>query len=132
MLADALHLMIEARVRRLFLEDEPMNYISDRSILALLFSPYMLEVARDSPAKWLDLRVSQLPRRRAIPVGAGASIGDGARLLSQGSDECLVTSKNRIVTRWDLVIKTWKKDLDIAAAPSLKPRARDRVSSSLH
>jgi hypothetical protein len=128
-LADTLQLMFKGKVRRLFLDDEPRKYVSDRSILALLFSPYMLKVARDSPAKWLDLRVNQLPKREATSISSEASLLDGARLLTQVSDDCLVTHKNRVVTRWDVVIKSWKKDLELSAAQPIKNRARERISN---
>ncbi|MDA4124088.1 MAG: CBS domain-containing protein [Thaumarchaeota archaeon] len=127
-LADALQLMFEGKVRRLFLDDEPRKYISDRSILALLFSPYMLKVARDSPGKWLDLRVNQIPKREATSVPSEASLLDAASLLTQGSDECLVTSKNRVVTRWDIVIKSWKKDLEFVAEQPISPEVRNKFS----
>lgn len=127
-LVDALQLMFKGRVRRLFLDDEPRKFVSDRSILALIFSPYMLKVAKDSPAKWLDLRVNQMPKRDATPVVPDASLLDGAGLLTQGSDDCLVTPTNRVVTRWDMVIKSWKKDLGLSAASPIKSKARNRVS----
>lgn len=49
MLLDALHLMREKRIRRLFLRGRKGEFVSDRSILGLLFSPRGLKAARDSP-----------------------------------------------------------------------------------
>jgi CBS domain-containing protein len=115
MLGDALHLMFEARVRRLFV-DEPTRFVSDRTILAYLFSPFMLKIAKDSPDKWLDVRIEQLPKGEAVPVRAEASLTEGATLLGSLPDDCLLTSRNRVVTRWDIVIKSWKKDLNLVAA----------------
>jgi CBS domain-containing protein len=124
MLGDAIHLMFKARVRRLFVDDEPTRFVSDRTILALLFSPYMLKIARDTPSKWLDLRVDQLPKGEAAPVQPEASLAEGATLLGRQPDDCLITNKNRVVTRWDLIIKAWKKDLNLVAVQSSRAGAR--------
>ncbi len=116
-LADALQLMFKGRIRRLFFDDDPSRFVSDRSILDLLFSPFMLKVARDSPAKWLDLRVGQIPKRVATDVPSGASLMEAASLLNPQSDDCLLTDNGRVVTRWDIVVKSWKKDLRVAPTP---------------
>lgn len=131
LLVDALQYMFKARVRRLFAEDDPKKFVSDRTILAFLFSPHMLEVAKESPSKWLDLRLDQLQENEATAVQADASLGEGAQLLGKWPDDCLLTDKNRVVTRWDIIIKPWKKNLlRVAASQKASPRLRKNTSTS--
>jgi hypothetical protein len=126
-MVEALHLMFKARVRRLFLDDQPGKFVSDRSILALLFSPYMLKVARDSPEKWLEASVRELPKREASSVLATDSLMEGTRPLGHWPDDCLLTDNNRVVTRWDIVMKSWKRDLELAPAIKVEPNLRNGV-----
>jgi len=108
MLIDAMSLMCEKRIRRLFLRGRKGEYISDRSILTLLFSPKGLKAARDSPDSWTDFKVSDMQPTKAHLVSPDAMVEDVASLAEPGRDVFMLWDWSSMVTRWDLAIKPWK------------------------
>jgi hypothetical protein len=130
-LVDALQMMFKARVRRLFLDEDQERFVSDRSALSLLFSPFMLKLARDTPEKWLRLAVKDLPRRRASLIDPKSSLDAAARHIGHWPDDCLLVGGKKVVTRWDIVMKPWKKGFEyseqglteIVVEPGMRNRA---------
>jgi CBS domain-containing protein len=107
-LLDAMRKMCERRVRRLFIEGKEREFISDRTILAFLFSPKGLKVARDSPGVWGDLKVSDIETKKAHIVSSEATVEDVGRLVEPGRDVFILSEGSLILSRWDLVMKPWK------------------------
>jgi CBS domain-containing protein len=105
---DAMRTMCERRVRRLFLKGTKGEYVSDRSILSLLFSPRGLKAVRDSPESWTDFRVSDLRPSKAHLVSPDAMVEDVGSLVEPGRDVFVLWDWSSMVSRWDLVIKPWK------------------------
>ena len=99
--------MITRSVRRLFVRGEQGDFVSDRSLVDYMFSPGRLEIARDSPEKWIDGNVSDLATRTPGRCNTGP-LGEAAKAMGPAPDDCLLTDELRLVTRWDLVVKPWK------------------------
>jgi len=107
-LIDAMTTMCDRRVRRLFLSGRRGEYISDRSILAFLFSPRLLTVAKDSPESWTNGKVSEVPTTTAREVSPGDKVEDVGRLADPDRDVFTLSEGGFLVSRWDLVMKPWK------------------------
>lgn len=107
-LLEAMNLMCERRIRRLFLRGKAAEFVSDRNILAFLFSPKGLKIARDSPHAWTDLRLSGMASMSARIVSPEASVEDVGRMLEPGRDVFALSANESVISRWDLVVKPWK------------------------
>ena len=107
-LMDAMKVMKERRVRRVFLKGRKGEFISDRNILATLFSPKGLKIARDSPESWTDLDLSAVGTSTAHLVSPTAMVEDVAKLVEQHREVFMPTTGETVVSRWDLVMKPWK------------------------
>jgi len=107
-LLEAMNLMCEMRIRRLFLRERAGEFVSDRNILAFLFSPKGLKIARDAPESWTDLRLSDIDSMFARLVSPDATVEDVGRMLEPGRDVFVLPDSDSLVSRWDLVIKPWK------------------------
>jgi hypothetical protein len=105
---EAIRLMLKFRVRRLFLQGHPGEFISSQSVVEFMFTPERLQVARKRPQRWCDAKVSVLAVRSAIVVAPGASLNDAARMIGDGPDDCLFSEGGIVVSRWDLLMKPWK------------------------
>jgi len=111
-LIDAIRIMFQKRIRRLFLDNPVRGYefISSRKIISFLFSPERLQSAKDKPEHWLDAKVTDVDLTRAEIVDDNFSANKISRLMGNDLEDCLVTMKGRgVVTRWDLMIKAEKK-----------------------
>ena len=107
-LTEAMKMMCEKRIRRLFLTGKSGEFISDRSILSFLFSPKALKVARDFPDSWMDLELSGIQTMRARPVSSHAAVEDVGKMPESGRDVFILYDEVSLVSRWDLVMKPWK------------------------
>ena len=107
-LIDAMKTMLETRVRRLFLKGRKGEFISDRAILAFLFSPEGLKVARDSPNFWTDLKVSMIQTMKAHAVSSDAMVEDVGSIVERGREVFILPDGLSLLSRWDLVMKPWK------------------------
>lgn len=107
-LIDAMRVMCERRVRRLFLQGKRGEFVSDRQILSHLFSPAGLKLVRDSPGAWGGMKISDVPSRKAQVVSPTAALEDLGRLLQPGRDVFTFADGSSVLTKWDLVIKPWK------------------------
>jgi CBS domain-containing protein len=107
-LMEAMNLMCDKRIRRLFLREKAGEFVSDRNILAFLFSPKGLKIARDSPDSWTDLRLHDIDSMRARLVPREASVEDVGRMVEPGRDVFVLSDDESLISRWDLVIKPWR------------------------
>jgi CBS domain-containing protein len=111
-LIDAIKMMFQKRIRRLFIDNHLRDYefISSRKIISFLFSPERLQSAKDKPEHWLDANVSDVDLTRAEIVDDNFSTNKISRLMGNDLEDSLVTMKGKgVVTRWDLIIKAQKK-----------------------
>jgi len=107
-LMEAMKLMCEKRIRRLFLREKQGEFVSDRNILAFLFSPKGLKIARDAPDSWTDLRLSDIGSMLARIVSPDVKVEDVGRMVEPGRDVFVLSDNESLISRWDLVIKPWK------------------------
>ena len=107
-LIEAMTTMCDRRVRRLFLKGKRDEFISDRSILALLFSPKALSMAKDAPELWTDFRVSDVRSATAGRVSPDSTVEEVGRLVGEGRNVLVMSTGLSLVSRWDLVMKPWK------------------------
>ncbi|MGD0146092.1 MAG: adenylate/guanylate cyclase domain-containing protein [Nitrososphaerales archaeon] len=105
---EAVKMMLKFRVRRLFPQDRPGEFISSRSVIEFMFTPERLQVARRRPEEWCDAKVSVLGTQSARVVAPGAPLNEAARMMGDEPDDCLVSESGLIISRWDLVMKPWK------------------------
>lgn len=107
-LMEAMRMMCDKRVRRLFFWGRIGEYVSDRSILAFLFSPRILRIAKDLPESWTNAKVSEVQSTTARSVSASAKVEDVGRMAEAGRDVFMLSDGVSLVSRWDLVMKPWK------------------------
>jgi len=107
-LMEAMNLMCEKRIRRLFLREKAGEFVSDRNILAFLFSPDGLKVARDTPGSLTNLRLSDIDSSFARLVSPDATVEAVGRMLGAAPDVFVLSDRESLISRWDLVIKPWK------------------------
>ena len=107
-LMEAMNLMCERRIRRLFLREKAGEFVSDRNILAFLFSPKGLKIARDAPDSWINLRLSDIDSMSARLVSPDTRVEDVGMMLEAGRDVFVLSDSDSLISRWDLVIKPWK------------------------
>lgn len=105
---EAVEKMLRFRVRRLFLQGRPHEFISSRSVIEFMLTPEQLQVVRRRPEEWCDAKVSVLGTRSARVVALGASLNEAVRLIGDEPDDCLVSEGGLAISRWDLVMKPWK------------------------
>ncbi len=105
---EALRTMFEKKQRRIFISGEG-TYISDRTIMAYLFSPVFLEErGRGSTRDPLSTQIASVGRLSPAVVGPKTSLKAAAGKLAKDRGGCLITSdRERVVTPWDVVMKPW-------------------------
>ena len=108
---DAIKIMFQKRIRRLFVDNSNWDneFISSRKVISYLFTPERLQFVKQNPERWLDGAVKDVELTRAETVSDSSSINKLSRLLGNDMEACLVTQKSEVITRWDLIMKTWKK-----------------------
>jgi len=107
-LIEAMTTMCDRRVRRLFLKGKRGEFISDRGVLALLFSPKALSTARDAPELWTDFKVADVRPATAAEVSPDSTVEEVGRLVGEGRNVFLLSTGLSLVSRWDMVMKPWK------------------------
>jgi CBS domain-containing protein len=111
-LADALRMMFERRVRRVFLSSERRNsisFMSSRNIIRFLFSPERLEIVKEYPERWLNAKLSDIDPSEAKIIADGKIVNQAASEIGDRVDDCLACEHaNKVVTRWDIIMKPWK------------------------
>jgi CBS domain-containing protein len=108
MLMEAMKIMCEKRVRRLFLRGRKGEFMSDRNILAFLFSPKGLADAREAPESWTDAKVSEIQPMKARPISPHSKVEDAGRMLEPGRDVFWLSDEVSLVSKWDLVMRPWR------------------------
>ena len=104
---EALRKMVSQNVRRLFVEKEEGEFISDRTLIDYMFSPQRLGIARDHPELWIDGSVENLGTKIPGRCRAGG-LDEAAKAMGSAPDDCLMTDEWRVISRWDLVVKPWR------------------------
>jgi CBS domain-containing protein len=106
-LIDAMTMMHKKKVRRLFLKGRGGEFVSDRGILGLLFSPKALRVAEDAPAAWIDMKLAAVKPMKARFVSPQARVEEVASMIEPGHDVFMLSQGGLVVSGWDLVMKPW-------------------------
>jgi CBS domain-containing protein len=116
-LSTALQAMISRNYGPIFVEgveDEEeekteKGYLSDRGLINHILSPSVLAELRTGAAnEILSTPINKLKRSLPLKVPARIEIKDAAFKLGRERGRCLVSSDERVVTPWDIVIKPWK------------------------
>ena len=107
-LIEAMTTMCDKRVRRLFLKGKKDEFISDRGILAFLFSPKALATARDEPEMWTSVKVSELQSATAGRVSPHSTVEEVGRIVDERHSVFTLSDGASLLSRWDLVMKPWK------------------------
>jgi hypothetical protein len=107
-LIEAMRMMCEKGVRRLFLRGKADEFVSDRTILAFLFSPRGLKAARDNPESWTNHNLSAVQSMKAHTVSTHALVEDIGKMSEAGRDVFTLSDEALLLSRWDLVMKPWK------------------------
>lgn len=105
--AEALQSMVEKGVRNLVVRKRDGYYvINDRKVLEFLLSHDARELVSRKGFEGLSgVKVASLGAMKGREVGPGATAGSAAKLLSELGTPCLFV-KGRILTPWDVVMKT--------------------------
>jgi CBS domain-containing protein len=103
LIKDALALMFERRIRRLFIGGGG-SYVSDREIISHVFSPQTLEETRKSPSAFLEGAIDDVGAVDAEEIRDGMSLEDAADYMARSQGATLVCEKG-VVSPWDLVMK---------------------------
>ena len=106
-LIEAMRVMRDKRVRRLFLRGRADEFVADRNILASLFSPKGLKVLRDNPEAWTDSSLSAIQSIKARTVSPHALVEDVSKMSESGRDVFILSDRASLLSRWDLVMKPW-------------------------
>jgi CBS domain-containing protein len=104
-LRQALELMFQQRIRRVFIDKE-RAVISDRKIISYIFSSACLNDASKSDFDPLAAPLNKLDSIHPSFLVGTTNMKEAARIMSKEIEECLVCEKG-IVTPWDVVMKPW-------------------------
>jgi len=104
---EAIRKMVDQNVRRLFFQDGQGSFVSDRTLIDFMFSKERLGIARDHPEIWLEGEVSDVAAKTPRRCITG-DLDRVARDIGPAPDDCLMTDRWRLVTRWDLAVKPWR------------------------
>jgi len=116
-LMDALQLMFEKRVRRVFLTgrgkgtalQHAFPFVSSRDIIRFLFSPARLELAKKHPELWADAKLSEINGGYGKEIYSGKIVNQAASEIDDGIGDCLVShDEKRVISRYDIVMVPWK------------------------
>ncbi|MEM0117756.1 MAG: hypothetical protein QXV32_04860 [Conexivisphaerales archaeon] len=111
-LPELLFEMMSKKVRRFFIENTK-SFVSDRTIIAYLFSSATVSLLRKEPEKLMKVTVRETGVIDALPVDPSMKVSEAATLLLKKRRDCLVYDE-RVITPWDCAIKPFlMKRLDI-------------------
>jgi len=122
-LKEAIDRMLAQGVRRLFIEGKRPTFVSDRSIISFMFSGARIPLVKENPAVWIDAKVSDTRLQHAPVMTAGGTLAEAATIIGPNPDACVLTDNDKVVSRWDIVMKPWK-------ARDLLPKATDQGAES--
>lgn len=100
---DALNLMLERRIRRVFIKGTN-TFVSDREVVSYIFSPRKLQEVRRSPGKMLDDTVLNVGPVEAPKIEDDLPLREAASLVVQSQGGALTCNKG-VVSPWDIVMK---------------------------
>ena len=102
-LKEALKMMIERRIRRVFISGTGA-FLSDREIVSRIFSPRNLKETKKSPSTMLDGTVLDFGPVAAVEVRGDTPLGEAAGLLALAQGGALRCDEG-IVSPWDVLMK---------------------------
>jgi predicted transcriptional regulator len=108
-LKEAISIMLNKRVRRLFIEKFNL-ILSDRSIIRKLLTFPLIERLRDKPREVLAMPIRSLTPMLQKPgiISHNNTFDTAVNTLLESEAHCLVTDDfSGILTPWDLVVKTF-------------------------
>lgn len=105
-LKKSLQEMFTKRYRRLFISGNK-EFVSDREIIAHIFSPSVLSMITRDSKDILTTPISQIERMAAKKVTPNATVKAAAMALRAEKGQCLVYD-NCVITPWDIIMKPWK------------------------
>ena len=100
---DALNVMLEHRIRRVFIKGTN-KFVSDREIVSHIFSPRQLEEIKRAPSSTLEGSVLDVGPAEATMIEGDTSLKDAASLVVQSQGGAL-TCDEGVVSPWDMVMK---------------------------
>jgi CBS domain-containing protein len=107
-LSAALQAMISQDYGPVFIDGEE-GYLSDRGLTNHILSPAVLaELGNGGLDKILSTPINKLRRSIPLKVPARMELKDAAFKLGRERGRCLVSSDDRVVTPWDIVVKPWE------------------------
>jgi hypothetical protein len=107
-LGSALQAMLGQNYGPVFVEGEE-GYLSDRGLINHILSPAVLaELGNGGANDILSTSIDRLKRSLPLKVPARTELKDAAFRLGRERGRCLVSSDDRVVTPWDLVMKPWE------------------------
>ena len=102
-LKEALSLMLERRIRRVFIEGANA-FVSDREIVSSLFSPRKLKQTKRLPRTMLEGSLLEVGPVESVRVGGETSLKEAALLVTRTQGGAL-TCEEGVVSPWDIVMK---------------------------
>ena len=102
----ALQAMFRNRYRRVFVSER--EFVSDRSVMEHVFSPFTLEQMQwDFGRDVLGTPIDKLDKATAMVAGPRTSLRTAAIKLGEDRGQCLVVGGGGVATPWDVVMKPW-------------------------
>jgi CBS domain-containing protein len=104
----ALQAMFRHGHRRVFISER--EFVSDRSVMEYVFSPFILEqIGWDPRRDVLAAPIDTLQKVAPLVAGPHTSLRTAALKLKRDRGQCLVVGGDRVATPWDVVMKPWMK-----------------------
>ncbi|MDG6994570.1 MAG: hypothetical protein JRN52_01495 [Nitrososphaerota archaeon] len=101
--------MMTRSMRRIFISGTN-KFVSDREILAHIFSPTRLAVVKRSPKELLESTLGDVDSVEPILVRGDATLQEVSELFKPASGGWCLICEEGVVTPWDLVMKPWKME----------------------
>ena len=107
-LSAAIETMLSQNYGPVFIDGEE-GYLSDRGLINHILSPALLaELGNGGLDEVLSTPINKLRRSIPLKVPARMELKDAAFKLGRERGRCLVSSDDRVVTPWDIVVKPWE------------------------
>jgi CBS domain-containing protein len=102
----ALRAMFRRRYRRVFISER--EFVSDRSVMEHVFSPFILEQAGWDPGRdVLGAPIDRLEKLAPLVAGPRTSLRTAAFKLKGDRGQCLIVGGDKVATPWDVIMKPW-------------------------
>jgi CBS domain-containing protein len=105
-MSEALDLMMERRVRRIFVHGGGLQkVVDDRAVVEYAFGHEGILTMRDKPDDFWKHPIGDLPLRDVWSIDGRTDVAEAWRMMYNSPAECLLAD-GRILTPWDVVIRT--------------------------